>query len=70
MMPAGTRNDQRGARVYTEGDGRAAKHRERYRASARDNDVHNVSSIHYISHIICIVYREYSVAECHQCYKK
>ena len=44
MMPAGTGNDQRRPRVYTEGDGGAAKYRERDRASTRDNDVHNVSS--------------------------
>ena len=46
MMPAGTRNDQRGPRVYTEGNGGTAKHRERDRASTRDNDVHNVSNRH------------------------
>ena len=83
MIPAGTGNDQRGPRVYTEGDGGAAKHRERDRASTRDNDVYNVSStmmctmrsvdklnvVFYISYIIWHC-REYSVTECHQSYKK
>lgn len=74
VMPAGTLLDQRGPRVYTEGDGGAAEYRERYRTPTRQNVVHNVSH-HIMINCLCLTSvacycREYPVTECHQSYKK